>query len=93
MILALMLSRAHRSKIISSIVGRGGRTLTLPSLTQTEAAARAALISVHEYRVVVDLTGLARAPKCGVPRPSGSDPATRCTDVRRLRSAGGIGEP
>ena len=32
--------------------------MTLPSLTQTEAAARAALISVHEYRVVVDLTGL-----------------------------------
>ena len=32
--------------------------MTAPSLTQTEAAARAALLSVEEYRVVVDVTGL-----------------------------------
>ena len=32
--------------------------MTAPSLTQSEAAARTALISVREYHVVVDLTAL-----------------------------------
>ena len=57
--------------------------MTLPSLTQTEAAARAALISVHEYRVVVDLTGLGEGSevRCSSTIRFGSRD-DRCTDVR-----------
>ena len=65
---------AHKSKIISSIVGCMSGYVTTPSLTQTEAAARAALISVQEYQVVVDLSGLV----------DGSE--VRCSSTIRFRS-------
>jgi len=70
----LLTVNTHKSKIIRSIVGWMSGYVTAPSLTQTEAAARAALISIQEYQVVVDLSGLV----------DGSE--VRCTSTIRFRS-------
>ena len=68
--------------------------MTVPSLTQTEAAARAALISVQEYQVVVDLSGLVEGSevRCSSTIRFGSHDDGRA-DVRRLCCAGGVGSP